>query len=789
MTNRIAADELELFRQKVKDLELVKKQLAEYRTKLEEMIYERTAVLEEELTKLQNEKSVLKEAQEELWQLNIELNQIFNISIPICVIDDDFNIIHANETFCSYFRLSNEEVYNKKCYEIRQGQFCNTKNCTIKYLAQQGGRYEYEGEFTTPDNQKVYFLVSAHPFKNMHGDFLGVVENFVDITERRKTEKALQESEKKYRLLVENAQEGIWALNKDGVTTFVNPCMARMLGYSKEEMIGSHLFDFMDEENKKLGIKYLERRRKGIRESHDFTFQRKDGHPVYAIVQASTILDDDGQVISVFANIADITERKIAEQKFRLTFENASDAFFWANPKTGVIINCNKAAELLLGKRKDEIIGRHHTELHPPTNTDRYSKMFSSHISTRSAIETAEIIMKSGRVVPVQITAALIKIGDVEILQGIFRDLTDLETTKQALAQSEEKFRSLFNNASDAIFIYNLDGTLLEFNREGHNQLGYSRSELLVINFKELIAPEDAPLFEEIKALLNNQSQAIYLIQLTRKDKTPLPMELNSQIIDYNNQRAILSIARDVSERIKFDNLREQFISTVSHELRTPISVITQSIANFRKYSEILTKEQRDNLLDALSRNAVSIAELIEDLLLITRFDEQKVGISLQIYSPLELITDILEQLDSRRQAKEIKIDVQIPENLIAFGDKKQITQLFRIFIDNALKFLDKNGHLLIKAINHYVDKENPTNRDGYLIKFIDNGPGIKESDLSMIFERFFRSEDMKNIPGSGLGLYIARQIALLHQGDVYAESKQSEGSSFSVFFPSLSAE
>lgn len=142
-----------------------------------------------------------------------------------------------------------------------------------------------------------------------------------DITDLMQMEQALRESEEKYRRMIEVAQEGIWTIDEGAVTTYVNRRMAEMLGYTEEEMLGRHLFDFMDEEGRKIAEANIERRRTGISEQHDFEFLRKDGERIYAILETTPLVDEDGAFRGAIAYVADITERRRAEKALQWEME------------------------------------------------------------------------------------------------------------------------------------------------------------------------------------------------------------------------------------------------------------------------------------------------------------------------------------------------------------------------------------------------------------------------------------------------------------------------------------
>ncbi|MBN2374440.1 PAS domain-containing sensor histidine kinase [bacterium] len=124
---------------------------------------------------------------------NEGLDQIFNISVPMCVIDKDFNILRVNDRFCSAFSMKREEIVGKKCYEVRQGPVCNTSECSIRQILNGPGHYEYEiTDKKLLDGSKVSYLVSAHPYRGSDGEIIGVVENFTNITELKRAEKELE---------------------------------------------------------------------------------------------------------------------------------------------------------------------------------------------------------------------------------------------------------------------------------------------------------------------------------------------------------------------------------------------------------------------------------------------------------------------------------------------------------------------------------------------------------------------------------------------------------------------
>jgi two-component system, sporulation sensor kinase E len=151
--------------------------------------------------------------------------------------------------------------------------------------------------------------------RDAEGNVVGTLSSGNDITERRRAARALKESEEKYRLIVETVQEGIWAIDAGAVTTFVNSPMAEMLGYEVDEMLGRDLLSFMDDEGKKLAQRMLERRRKGLRDRHDFEFIRKDGTRLYTHLQTAPVMNERGEFEGAIAFVTDKTAMRLTQMR------------------------------------------------------------------------------------------------------------------------------------------------------------------------------------------------------------------------------------------------------------------------------------------------------------------------------------------------------------------------------------------------------------------------------------------------------------------------------------------
>ncbi|MHC4574143.1 MAG: PAS domain S-box protein [Planctomycetota bacterium] len=260
-----------------------------------------------------------------------------------------------------------------------------------------------------------------------------------------------------------------------------------------------------------------------------------------------------------------------SEEKFRLAFENAVDAIFWADPETGLITNCNRAAEILLGKDKVDVVGRHETTLHPADKEAYYRDLFSQHATTgRMYAGDAEVVSKSGKIKPVSITASVTSVGGRRIIQGIFRDITERRKAEEALAASREQYRALFEQAPDAIVLVDGEtGTFVDFNDKAPENLGYSREEFRKLKIADIdVLESEQRVLQHAKKVVAEGADTFETRMRTRSGEIR-DVLVSARSICLYGKKFISSVWRDITEHKqaqaalreseeKFRNLAEQ---------------------------------------------------------------------------------------------------------------------------------------------------------------------------------------------------------------------------------------
>ncbi|MFQ6042093.1 MAG: PAS domain-containing protein, partial [Candidatus Poribacteria bacterium] len=264
------------------------------------------------------------------------------------------------------------------------------------------------------------------------------------------SEELSADTQKRYPSLEKITQVGVWEIDAQARTVFANERMARMLGYSKDEMIGRHLLEFMDDEWKEAAKVNLERRQQGIVEQHEFCFRKKDGASLWALLATSPLTDAQGNYRGAVAEVVDITALKESEAKFRNLVEASPNPIIETDEK-GRIIYWNPAAVALFGLTQDEALGKTLVEtIVPEEYREAKEKGFNVFAETgRGPMvgkrKRVEALRKDGSIAPLACTVGAFESAEGWRAIGILEDLTELEngrkTAQKRLVELEVRQR------------------------------------------------------------------------------------------------------------------------------------------------------------------------------------------------------------------------------------------------------------------------------------------------------------------------------------------------------------
>jgi len=475
-----------------------------------------------------------------------------------------------------------------------------------------------------------------------------------------------------------------------------------------------------------------------------------------------------------------------SEEKFRLAFENAADAIFWADPRSGLIINCNKMAETLLERKKEEIIGTHQSTLHPLDKKEYYTNMFEEYIKTKGYFkEDATIITKSGTITPVSIVASLTVISGEPIIQGSFRDMTARKKMEETLRESEEKWRSITEYSTDYIMKLDLDSNILFINHTIPSQTIEEVIGKLIYNF--MLEKFHKPVKACFERVLQSGKPDVYYTDFTDPDGIISyfearvgPMLKSGKIIGFTVSSTDITTRKIAEEKLRnaMENLKrsnaelEQFAYVVSHDLQEPLRMVAS-------FTQLLQKRYQDKLDDEANEfinfavdGATRMQGLINDLLTFSRVGTK--GIS---FSPTDM-NIILEDVLANIQKSTIDAEAEITYDPlpVIVADGSQMTQILQNLMSNAIKFRGKG------PIHIHVSGENKPNKWVFSIR--DNGIGIEPKNFERIFVIFQRLHKRDEYEGTGIGLAVCKKIIQRHGGKIWIESELGKGSTFYFSIP-----
>ncbi|MBW2170397.1 MAG: PAS domain S-box protein [Deltaproteobacteria bacterium] len=472
-----------------------------------------------------------------------------------------------------------------------------------------------------------------------------------------------------------------------------------------------------------------------------------------------------------------------SEEKCRLTFESAVDAIFWADSETGLVTNCNRAAETLLEKSREEIIGQHQTTLHPPDKAEYYTGMFKKHIEQNGSVdEEGEIITKSGRIIPVHITASVTLVRAKPIIQGTFRDIAERRRVEEELREGEEKYSTLVESSLTGIYI-DQDEKVVFANNTFAEIYRYPRDALMGMETWKLVHPEDRALTDDMRArrLRGEDVPVEYEARGLTKFGGTIWIKRRNTRIEYQGKPAILGNIADITEQKgaeeklrKINEELENFVHVVSHDLKTPIiSIQGFSSRLFKKRGDKMEAKER-KYLEQIRTSADRMELLVSDLLSLSKVG--RVVSTFKEVSSLEIVTSTASSL--RDRVKKNEIELVVGKNLpTIYCDGERIYQVFENLLGNAVKFVQGTGNPKIE-----IGYEEKGAFHQFHVK--DNGIGIDPKYHRKIFEMFHRLKEVKDQEGSGLGLAIVARIIDHHGGKVWVESEKAKGATFYFTLP-----
>jgi PAS domain S-box-containing protein len=664
------------------------------------------------------------------------------------------------------------------------------------------------GEWIWVDNRSVLMRDERGRPLAWHGALL-------DISERKRLEASLRDSQERFQRAFEDAAIGMSLGTPDDICLDVNAAYCRIVGRPREAVVGHSFAELTHPDDVATYLRQHARLYADEVDSYEIEkrYLRPDGTVVTGLLTVSAVRDDTGRHLYDLGQLQDITAHKEAEAAleesealFRSIFEGAGIGMALSRPD-GRIRVANPAFERLLGYAPGELAGKHVNDITLPDDlpqqTDYLRRAQAGEIDAYQMEK--RYLRKDGAVVWGLLHASIVRDdqGAMRAIVGQVQDITARREAEAALRESEARFRALVQNDPDVIAVVDEAMHLIYLSPSAEPVSGIPAEQMLgpIESSPRFVHPEDQErtlaLFDAVAGqpravtsaearikhaelgwrwfqitimnLLEDPSICGYLFNL--RDITDRKhAELASEAALRAQQAAIAELER-------LNQSKTRFLSTISHEFRTPLTAIIG-------YSELLASNIANPAIaeDAaiIHREASRLNRLVDDILLVDRVDAGHMSLKMKPVDVNALIQDVVATFRPLTDSHRFPLDLE-PSLRMIDGDRDRLAQAITNLVSNAVKYSPAGGAVTIATRN---------DGDDVIISVRDEGIGVAGEDLSRIFDRFERVETgiAGRIAGTGLGLSIVQEIASLHGGRLWAESELGLGSTFYLALPTAAS-
>ncbi|MEZ5615185.1 MAG: PAS domain S-box protein [Rhodocyclaceae bacterium] len=614
-------------------------------------------------------------------------------------------------------------------------------------------------------------------------------------------QKALIESERLFRDMYELAPLAYQSLDAAGMIRQVNAAWLDLFRRSRGEVIGRFIGDFLTEASQAvLGERFASFVRDNHTEGNVFEIVRGDGERRLVAVNGRVSRDGDGAFRCTHCILTDITARIAQERQLRLAasvFEHANEAIVITDADASIVTVSPRFTEIT-GFAAEEAIGQNPRFLQSGRQDAAFYRAMWGDIVSRGHW-SGEIWnrRKDGTPYPEWLSVSAVRddSGEVTNYVGVFTDLSERVAAEQSVRDSEQRYRTMFEEAPEGIWIIGADTLTIEVNQRLCRLLGYAREDMLGKPPTDFADTENQAIFEAQKNLRRLKQRRLYEIALRHRDGRNIPVQFSATgLFDENGAlRSVLAFVTDISERKAHEREMqrlnaeleqrvserthalqtanrelEAFSYSVSHDLRAPLRAINGfSHALEEEYGRLLDDEGR-HYLSRVRAGSERMAALIDDLLKLSQLSRQEMALeAVDLSAMAREIAAELQASEPDRQA-----DWDIATGITAMGDRGLVRVALRNLLDNAWKYSSRQARTRIA----FGLKEHSGKRAFFVS---DNGAGFDMAHAGKLFGAFQRLHSAEAFPGSGIGLATVARIVHRHGGDIWAESRAGEGATF----------
>jgi PAS domain S-box-containing protein len=742
-----------------------------------------------------------KRAEESLRASEAQFRAVFDASsVGMCHADPATGrLTRVNRRFCEMMGYSDVELQRRTFLEITHPD--DRADSFEEYSRLVRGEIpEYRGEkrYVCMDGSVIWADVTVNLLHDMNLRPLRTIAVIQDITERKYAEEELRASEERYRSLVEQASDGIFVSDNQGHYIDVNTAGCRMLGYTRDELLGLSIADvIMPEEVPRIGEEVARFANNAVITS-EWQFRRKDGSSFPGEVHGRQLPDGRLQAI-----LHDITERRLAEQAMR---KSAADL------NRAQVVGHIGSWRLDVTRNELTWSAENHRIFGIPEGTPlTYETFLSSvHPDDRAYVDREwraslqgkpydieHRVLVNGKVRWVREKAELEFDEEGKLLGGFgtTQDITERKEAEQKLQLQLRLTKAITDCAADSIFVTDRQGQVTFVNAEVERAFGYTEAALRGKVLHDVIHhhhPDGRPYpFGECPNCLiysTGDSVRHHEAVFFARDGTPITVACSNAPLDIDGEpigavlvaHDISTLKRSETALLEADQRKNEFLALLAHELRNPMAV-TATAAYLLQTKGLTDPEICRWATTTITNQTELLKRLVDDLLDVERVARGRVALLKTQLDLGRLIARVVKERESLIARRKQHFSYALPARSVWIeGDPARVTQIITNLLDNASKFTPEDGQ---------IDLSLTCDGDEAVIRVRDNGRGIPPQLLPHIFEIFTQGQVSiaRDEGGLGLGLALVKGLAELHGGHVTASSAGvNRGAEFIVRLPLL---
>jgi hypothetical protein len=664
-----------------------------------------------------------------------------------------------------------------------------------------------EFRIVLPDGAVKTVHVIRHPVAGSAGDVVKLFGTAVDITERKRAEEKLQQSEAELRQIVDAVPQHVVVLEPDGEFSYVNRRDLEYTGLTLKDVYAAdypaRIFHPNDWERLRDDRQHA--LAQGILWEAEARLLGKDGQYRWFLIRLNPLRDEQGHIIRWYGTRTDITERKRAEEALRRSeaylaeAERINHTGTWAwNPASGIQY-WSKECYGIMGFDPAEGMPRleRFLEAVHPEDRPRLRERLQRVAGEKTTYETEyRIIRPSGEVRDLRVIGHPVfdSAGNLLEYVGTTADVTERKRAEETLRESETRFRTFVDHAGDALFVMDREGTIVDLNQAACEGLGYTRQELIGKTSVAFHLDSEGVQMESVAERAAAGETVVDAHYHRRKDGTVFPVEANTSSFWYGGRRFLLHVSRDITDRLRAEEERErlrqleadlahidrvsilgELTASIAHEVNQPLSGIVSSGSACLRWlaRDVPDLEEAREAARRIVRDGKRAGEIIARIRALTK----KAAASREKLDLNETIREVLALVGDEAKGNAVVIRTRFGDDVFpVVGDQVQLQQVVLNLAMNAIEAMssvgDRARELVITTGN--IDS------DQVQVTVEDSGTGIAPQMIEKIFDSFYTTKP----GGMGMGLSVSRSILQAHGGRLWATAKDGPGTSFHFTLP-----